>query len=204
VTQRAQAHEENLAKHKTRALVLVIVCTAITIAYAVFLALMATHMPRVLAEEEATRGPWSAEVDMEWDNLVVDHTSDLELGNLQYEVTRGEANETVVTGSHSRHDDEVIVIELGEGGEYGVYLTPSGVNSGKEYDIQIREFYISPNTIGVLKMVALFVMVFLVPFLWYAFFSAYTAKFREEYRFAWMAILLTIVLSAIIAFAPWV
>lgn len=204
MSQRAQAYEEHLATHKMRALILVIICTAIAVVYSVFLVMMATHMPHVLAEEEGAVGPWSSEIEMEWDTLVVDHTSDLDLGDLQYEVTQGEDNETVVSGSHGRKDDDIIEVELGEGGTYGLYLTPSGVNSGVKYDVTVREFYISPTTIGVLRMIALFVLAVLVPFLWYAFKSTSTAKFREEYRFAWKAIALTMVLSAMVGFAPWV
>jgi len=190
--------------HKMRALILVIFCTAIAVGYSVFLVLMTTHMPHVLAEEEGAVGNWSAEVEMEWDILVVDHTSDLELGDLQYDVTQGKDNETVATGAHGKDDDDILVVDLAEGGTYGLYLTPSGVNSMKRYDITVKEMYISPTTIDFLRMAALFVLAVLVPFLWYAFMSASSAKFREEYRFAWKAIALTMVLSAIVGFAPWV
>lgn len=204
MSQRAQAYEEHLATHKMRALILVIICTATAVVYSVFLVMMATHMPHVLAEEEGAVNSWSTEVEMEWDTLVVDHTSDLELGNLGWEVTRGEDNETLFSGSHGKKDDDIIVVELGEGGSFGIYLTPSGVNSGNAYDVTVREFYISPTTIGVLRMVALFVLAVLTPFLWYVYMSAYTVKFREVYRFAWKAIALTMVLSAMVGFAPWV
>jgi hypothetical protein len=110
----------------------------------------------------------------------------------------------VVSGDHGKNDDDIIVVELGEGGTFGLYLTPSGVNSATAYDVTVREAYISPNTIGVLRMVALFVLAVLVPFLWYALISSYTVKFRQEYRFAWKAIALTMVLSGIVGFAPWV
>ncbi len=204
MSQRTQAYEEHLALHKTRALILVIICTVIAVVYSVFLALMATHMPHVLAEEEGAVGNWSTEVEMEWDTLVVDHTSDLERGDLQYEVTQGKDNETVATGAHGKDDDDIIVVDLAEGGTYGLYLTPPGVNSTKPYDITVRELYISPTTIDFLRMAALFVLAVLVPFLWYAFMSTSTARFREEYRFAWKAIALTMVLSAMVGFAPWV
>lgn len=148
MSQRAQAYEEHLATHKMRALILVIICTAIAVVYSVFLVLMATHMPHVLAEEKGAVDSWSSEVEMEWDTLVVDHTSDLDLGDLQYEVTQGEDNETVVSGSHGKKDDDVIAVELGESGTYGLYLTPSGVNSGAKYDVTVREFYIPPPRSG--------------------------------------------------------
>ncbi len=55
MSQRAQAYEEHLAMHKMRALILVIICTAIAVVYSVFLVLMTTHMPHVLADSDPAR-----------------------------------------------------------------------------------------------------------------------------------------------------
>jgi cell division protein FtsL len=204
MTTRAEVQEEIRAKHRWRALMLFLVCIAIVVVYTVFLVLMATHMPRTLEEAEDVTGMWSTEVEMEWGNLVVDHTSDLSKGNLDWEITSGPENETLKTGSHEEHGDDVIIVELGEGGTYGVHLTPTGVNSAVEYDVTVRDFYVSPVTIEVVKIGALFVLAFLAPFLWYAWASRYTAKYRDLYGRAWMTIAGTMLLSGIVSFTPWV
>ena len=89
MSQRVEAMEEQRAKHKGRALAFTLACTAVVAVYSVFLALMATHMPHTLAEDPGVTGMWSGEVKMEWDNLVIEHTSDLSKGNVDWEVTEG-------------------------------------------------------------------------------------------------------------------
>jgi hypothetical protein len=204
MSQRAEAMEEQRAKHTSRAWVITLFCTAIVVVYTAFLLLMVTHMPHTLAEEKDLTGMWSVEVTMEWDHLVVDHTSDLSKGNMDWEVTGEPGNETLETGSHEQKGDDVIIVDIGKGGTYGVHLTPSGVNSGIAYDVTVQEFYISPATIMLLRMAALFVLALLVPFLYYPLRASQTAKFRDAYKTAWMTMALTIVLSAIIGFFPWV
>ena len=96
----------------------------------------------------------------------------------------------------------ITVADLGTG-EWGVYLEPSGVNAAKEFDVTIREFYLTPGTIDAVKYLALFLMLFLAPLLWYAAVSKYTSRVRETYRLASLAMALTMVLSAAVAFVPW-
>ncbi|UCC93005.1 MAG: hypothetical protein JSW25_10170 [Thermoplasmata archaeon] len=204
MSQRAQALEEDKARHRLRSLVLLIVCTAMVVVYTVFLVVMATHMPRTLEEAEGISGMWSTEVEMEWGNLLVEHTSDLSKGNMDWEVTRGPDNETIDEGSHKEHGDDLIIVELGKGGTYGLHLTPSGVNSALEYDVTVREVYLSPVTIEMLSLAALFVLAVLAPFLWYAAVSRYTARHRDLYRLTWMVVAGTMVLSGIVGFFPWV
>ena len=179
------------------------ICFAIAIVYTVFILLMVTHMPRVLEDEFSVRGEFFTTVEMEWEHLAVEHNSDLSVGDIAWEVTKGEDNETLFSGMHGEEDDELIVVEGLGPGEFGVFLKPTGVNAAKDYDIRVMEFYLSPNTIDLIKMVAVLVLVVLVPFLWYAYMSPVTRKYREEYKFAALAIAMTMVLSAVVMFTPW-
>jgi len=203
MTTRAEARAEEEAKHRWRALVLVIICAAVAVAYTVFIVLMSTHMPNTLAEADGVTGAWSTNVTKEWDHLVVTHTGDLSKGNMDWEITKGKDNETLASGTHEEHGDDLIAVTIDGSGDFGVYLTPTGVNSAKSYDVTVRELYLSPTLIENLRLSGFFVLALLVPFLWYAFMSSSTEKHREEYRLAWMAIPLTMLLSAIFAFTPW-
>lgn len=203
MTTRAEAQAEELARHRTRALLMLISCAVVALVFTAAIALMATHQPRTLAEAEDVTGPWSANVTLEWDHLVVTHSVDLSLGNLDWEVTRGEENETIDDGSQTEEDDELLTITVGPG-DYGVYVSPTGVNSGVEYDVTVREAYISPATITLLRWAGAFVLFFLAPFLWYVFMTDTARKHQEEYRLARIGIALTMALSGIFAFTPWV
>lgn len=203
MTQRAQKLEERERTHGRRAITLVALCFAIAILYTVFILLMFSHMPRILEDEFDFRGEFFTTVETEWDHLVVDHNSDLSLGDMAWEVTKGEDNETLFSGMQGEDDDELIFVEDLGPGEFGVFLKPTGVNAAKAYDLRVMEFYLSPATIDLIQMVATLVLVILVPFLWYTFMSAATRKYREEYKFATLAIAMTMVLSAVVLFTPW-
>ncbi len=203
MTQRKEAMEEERSRHHLRAFILSIVAIAIIALYAAFIVLQATHLPNVIASETDVKSASFREVEMDWEHLVIEHTGDLELGDMRWEITKDPGNETLHEGMHGDKDDDLIIVEGLGPGEFGVFLEPTGVNSAKEYDVTIREFYISPVTIDLVKLGALFFLAVLSPFLWYALWSRYTEKFREEYRLAIVAVALTMVLSAVVAFVPW-
>lgn len=202
MTTRAEAKAEELAKHKMQALVMLVACAVIALVFTGAIAVMVTHMPNVLIDDEGVTGPWSGDVEMEWDHLVISHTADMELGNMDWEITKGKDNETVDEGTQEKVDGDLITANVGPG-EYGVYLTPTGVNSGVDYDVTVREFYLAPSTITYLRWTGAFVLFFLAPLLWYVMMAKGTEKHREEYKLARLGIALTMVLSGIFAVTPW-
>jgi hypothetical protein len=203
MTQRKQAMEEDVARHSFRALVLTVVCVALVSVLGAFIAIQATHLPEVLAEESDVDGIFYEHVDSQWDHLVIEHTGDLTLGDMNWEITKEPGNESVRGGAHGEDDRPLITVSDLGAGEWGVYLEPSGVNVAKEYDVTVREFYLTPGTIDALKYVALFFLLFLAPLLWYTAVSKYAAKVRDTYKLASVAMALTMLLSAAVALVPW-
>jgi hypothetical protein len=203
VTQRKQAQEEEMARHSFQALLLTVICGCLVAVLGVFIGLQATHMPNVVAQGSGVDGVYYEQAEIGWDHLVIEHNGDLELGNMDWEITKEPGNESLREGAHEGDDHRLITVaDLGPG-EYGVYLEPSGVNAAKEYDVTVREFYLTPGTIDAVKYAAIFFLLFLAPVLWYAALSKYTAKVRETYKLASVVMALTMLLSASVAFVPW-
>jgi hypothetical protein len=203
VTTRKQAQEEETARHSFQALLLTVICGCLVAVMAVFIALQATHMPDVVAEGSDVDGVYYEHAEIGWDHLVIEHTGDLDLGNMDWEITKEPGNESLREGAHEKGDHRLITVaDLGPG-EYGVFLEPSGVNAAKEYDVTVREFYLAPGTVDALRYAAVFFLLFLAPLLWYAALSKYTEKVRETYKLANVAMALTALLSAAVAAVPW-
>ena len=203
MTQRKEALERERSRHHLTAFLLSIVSIAIIAGYGAFIILQATHMPHVIASGTDVDGASFRRVEMDWDHMVVEHTGDLKMGDMRWEVTRDPGNETLREGMHGEEDDELLIIDDLGPGEYGLFLEPTGVNSARPYDVTVREFYMAPSTLVLVRLGALFLLAALSPFLWYALRSRHTERYREEYRLAIIAVVLTMVLSAVVGFVPW-
>ncbi len=204
MTQRAQAQQEQQEAHRFRALVLVILAAALIAVYGVFIGLYATHLPNVVGTATDVEGAYYEVVEIEWDHLVIEHNGDLKMGDFRWEITRDPGNETLRDGTQGKNDPELITVaDLGPG-EYGVFLDPTGVNSAHEYDVTVREHYITPGTVETLGLVALFFLAVFAIALYYGLLSKYTEKHREEYRLANIAMALAMVLSVAVALVPFI
>ena len=203
MTQRKEAQEEARQRHHFWALVFTILAIAVIAGFGIFIAVQATHLPHTVAIEADVSGASYRTVETEWDHLVIEHTGDLEMGDMRWEVTRDPGNETLKDGMQGEDDHALITVrDLGPG-EYGVFLEPTGVNSAKEYDVTIREFYLLPATMDTAKWTGLALLFLLAVVLWYVALSKATEKVREEYRLARIALALALVLSAAVGFMPW-
>lgn len=204
MTKRAEALAEQRAKHRFRALVLNIMFMAVAVALIALMAVMATHWPRMLAEEGNVEGDWSANVTTEWHYLLVEHTYrlDPDLG-MVWEITEGEENETIAEGNQNESRDDVIAPRM-DPGDYRVFLMPDYRPMERKYDVTVRESYVHPDTAWWGRVAGAFFALVFAPIVMYTFMWPHREKWGEEYRLAWRFTLpLLVASSAAIAAVPW-
>lgn len=180
---RDEAKHTNKEKHRHRALVFNLLFMGLALVFIAFLLVMATHWPRTMVEEKGVRGPWNADVDTEWSTISIAHGLDLSGGTaMAWSVNKGSDNETVQEGIHRNSDDYLITVELGEAGEYIVYMDPGGRNDAVPYDVKVREHFISPATVEKMYYSAAAVLAFVVGIIGLVFIFPHRRKYYQEYK----------------------
>ncbi len=186
MSMRDEAMQTQKEKHRRRALIFNVLFMAFALVFIAFLLVMATHWPQTLVDEKGVRGVWNATVETEWSTISIAHSLDLSGGTaMAWSVNKGPDNETVEEGLHTNEDDPLIIVDLGEAGEYTVYMDPGGRNDARPYDVRIREHYIDPATVKIIYIIAAAAFAFVVGVIGLVFLYGDRQKFYEEYKITW-------------------